>query len=248
MKNEKHPLDEFFKEGLSEHKIQPSASVWDKIEEAQPEPSRKKGAWFILRAAVVTLLIGLSTLLYFQNNDVDTTNNVVSSPEAIEVDGPEKNNTEQKQNKATEDNKDKTETPKEEVKPKKKAVPIMRQSTSRPVYVSNDEVLQVIDEDALYAEDMRIADANIALQLKAERNAAATPIKVKVRLKPRAATEGFYANADKSKEETPKPSFKDRMQTYASSQVDNVLSGKPLEWPKVENKQIEIPLPKILSN
>ncbi|WP_417590736.1 hypothetical protein [Owenweeksia hongkongensis] len=248
MKNEKHPLDEFFKEGLSEHKIQPSASVWDKIEEAQPEPSRKKGAWFILRAAVVTLLIGLSTLFYFQNNDVETNNNVVSSPDIIEVEGPDKNNAAQKQNKATEGNKDKTETPKEEVKPKKKAVPIMRQSTSRPVYVSNDEVLQVIDEDALYAEDMKVADADISLQLKAERKAAATPIKVKVRLKPRAATEGFYANADEAEEETPRPSFKNRMQTYASSQMDNVLSGKPLEWPKVEKKQIEIPLPRILSN
>lgn len=248
MKNEKHPLDEFFKEGLSEHKIQPSASVWDKIEEAQPEPSRKKGAWFILRAAVVTLLIGLSTLFYFQNNDVGINQNVVSSPEGIEVDGPDKENTEQKQNKATGDNKDKTEIPKEEVKPKKKAVPIMRQSTSRPVYVSNDEMFKVIDEEALYADDMKIADMDISLQLKEERKATATPIKMKVRVKPRAATKGFYANADEPEEEAPRPSFKDRMQTYASSQVDNVLSGKPLEWPKVEKKQIEIPLPRILSN
>ena len=248
MKNGKHPLDEFFKEGLSEHKIQPSASVWDKIEEAQPEPSQKKGAWFIMRAAVVTLLIGLSTLFYFQNNDVDTNNNVVSSPEGVEVDGPDKNNSSQKQNKTTEDNKDKKEAPKEEVKPKKRAVPIMRQSTTRPVYVSNDAVFQPIDEEALYADDMKIADTDISLQLKEEQKAEATPIRVKVRVKPRAATEGFYANVEEPKEGTPKASFKDRMQTYASSQMDNVLSGKPLEWPKVEKKQIEIPLPKILSN
>src|SRR5690606_26339486 len=147
MKNEKHPLDGFFKEGLNEHKIQPSASVWNKIEEAQPEPNHKKGAWLLLRAAVVALLIGLGVVFYFANREVEVNQNVVTGPDNFEVEGPEKNNSEQKQNKATEENKDKTDTPKEEAKPKKKAVPIMRQSTSRPIYVSNDAPLQPIDEE-----------------------------------------------------------------------------------------------------
>ena len=247
MKNEKHPLDEFFKEGLGEHKIQPSASVWDKIEEVQPEPSRNKGAWLILRAAVITLLIGLGVVFYFQNREVEINTNVVAGPEHNEVVGPDKKTTEQDQSKETEDNKGKTETPKEEVKPKKKALPIMRQSSSRPIYVSNDPVLTPVDEGALEEENTTVAYENVSLQLQEEKSGPA-PIKVKVKVRPRAATQGFYANAEESKEEEARPSFKDRMQTYASSQVDNVLSGRPLEWPKVEKKQIEIPLPKILSN
>jgi len=248
MKNEKHPLDGFFKEGLNEHKIQPSASVWNKIEEAQPEPNHKKGAWLLLRAAVVALLIGLGVVFYFANREVEVNQNVVTGPDNFEVEGPEKNNSEQKQNKATEENKDKTDTPKEEAKPKKKAVPIMRQSTSRPIYVSNDAPLQPIDEEAFFAENTEVAFTDISLQLKEEKKHTATPIHIKVKVKPRAATEGFYANTDEPNEEEQKPSFRDRMQTYASSQMDNVLSGKPLEWPKVEKKQIEIPLPRILSN
>lgn len=247
MKNEKHPLDEFFKEGLGEHKIQPSASVWDKIEEAQPEPSRNKGAWLILRAAVITLLIGLGVVFYFQNRAVEINTNVVAGPEHNEVVGPDKKTTEKEQSKEAEDNKDKTETPKEEVKPKKKALPIMRQSSSRPIYVSNDPVLTPVDEGALEEENMTVAYENVSLQLQEEKPSPA-PIKVKVKVRPRVATEGFYANVEEPKEEEARPSFKDRMQTYASSQMDNVLSGRPLEWPKVEKKQIEIPLPKILNN
>lgn len=247
MKNEKHPLDEFFKEGLSEHKIQPSASVWGKIEEAQPEPSRKAGAWMILRAAVITLLIGLGVVFYFQNRNVEVNQNVVTGPDNFEVEGPEKNNSDQKQSKSAEENKDKTDTPKEEVKPRKKAVPIMRQSTSRPIYVSNDEVLKPVDEEVLEEDEMLVAYADVELDVEEEKQIPA-PIKVKVRVRPKAATEGFYANAEEPKDEESRPSFKDRMQTYASAQMDNVLSGKPLEWPKVEKKQIEIPLPKILNN
>lgn len=63
-----NPIDELFKKQLGDHKMEPSSAVWSKIEASQNAGSSKAGGFYFLRAAVITLLIGLSSLLYFQQN------------------------------------------------------------------------------------------------------------------------------------------------------------------------------------
>jgi len=240
MKNEKHPLDEFFKEGLSEHKLKPSSTVWEKIEAAQPATEKnKKGGWYVMRAAVVVLLIGLSSVLYYQNNPVDE--NWAVHPDNTETDGPDKEKTNKDKEKTqTEVKSSKTETDSKKSKKEKRAVPIMRQNAGRQIYVANDEVTTPVDEaDLQTEEELLLAD----IDLKVESTPGPAPIKVKFKVTPKAATQGFYANREKSGEE--KKDFKDKLYAYASSQFDNIKNGKPVELPKPEKKpQLEIDLGK----
>lgn len=245
--SDKHPLDEYFKEGLNEHKMQPSQSVWDKIEAAAPAPEKsRKGGWYIMRAAVVVLLIGLSSVFYYQNHGVDE--NWAAAPDHTETKGPEK------EKKKTEDQqkgesgtsvekKSESNEGGQEAKPKKKPVPIMRQSTGRQIYVSNEDALSPIDESSLMDESKPML---AAVDLKVEEATKPAPVKIKFKVKPKVTTQGFYPNEESSEPAESKKDFKDRLYAYASNQFDNIKNGKPVELPKPEKKpQIEIDLGKI---
>lgn len=244
--SDKHPLDEYFKEGLNEHKMQPSQSVWDKIEAAAPAPEKsRKGGWYIMRAAVVVLLIGLSSVFYYQNHGVDE--NWAAAPDHTETKGAEKEKkTEEQQKSESGTSVEKKSERKEggqEAKPKKKPVPIMRQSTGRQIYVSNEDVLSPIDESSLMDESKPML---AAVDLKVEEATKPAPVKIKFKVKPKVTTQGFYANEDSSEPAESKKDFKDRLYAYASNQFDNIKNGKPVELPKPEKKpQIEIDLGKI---
>lgn len=241
--SDKHPLDEYFKEGLGEHKMKPSEAVWEKIQAAQPAPPQRKGGWYIMRAAVIVLLIGLSTVFYYQNNlpGEDWVNTEVEH----KVADPEKKSKDKGQEKEQGDKEQKTETEKNVEKPNNKAVPIMRQNTGRKIYVANDEILQPIDERLLAdeSEDVLMADVS----LKVEQKAKPAPLKVKFKVAPKAATEGFYANNDKPEEK--REAFKDKVYAYANNQFDNIKNGRPVELPKPDKKpQLEIDLGRIFNN
>lgn len=244
--SDKHPLDEYFKEGLNEHKMQPSQSVWDKIEAAAPAPEKsRKGGWYIMRAAVVVLLIGLSSVFYYQNHGVDE--NWAAAPDHTETKGPEKEKKTEDQQKSESgtsvEKKSESKEGGQEAKPKKKPVPIMRQSTGRQIYVSNEDALSPIDESSLMDESKPML---AAVDLKVEEATKPVPVKIKFKVKPKVTTQGFYANEDSSEPAESKKDFKDRLYAYASNQFDNIKNGKPVELPKPEKKpQIEIDLGKI---
>ena len=63
--NSNNPIDSLFKQELESHQMKASEKVWDKIAAAQPAPRKRVAPIFILRAATVALLIGLSSLVYF---------------------------------------------------------------------------------------------------------------------------------------------------------------------------------------
>ena len=243
--SDKHPLDEYFKEGLSDHKMQPSQSVWDKIEAAAPAPEKsRKGGWYIMRAAVVVLLIGLSSVFYYQNHSVDE--NWATAPDHTETKGPEKEKKTEDQQKgesgAAVEKKSEDKEGTQEAKPKKKPVPIMRQSTGRQIYVSKDDALNPVDESSLMDDSKAML---AAVDLKVVETSKPAPVKIKFKVNPKVTTQGFYANESNVAEES-KKDFKDRLYAYASNQFENIKNGKPVELPKPEKKpQIEIDLGKI---
>lgn len=248
---EKNPLDEYFKQGLEGHETKPSASVWDKIEAGTESEESKKGAgWYLMRAAVVTILIGLSTWVFYQSNSfesfdpdrIDEQHNVVTNTnEKADSDKEQK----QQGNKAeTGENQDK---PKKESKDER-VIPIMKEPTrNNTIYVNNEpkEALpEVADEKALDQQE-NWEPNSIALEVSEKDEV--TPVRVKVKLKP-ATTPAFYTDEALAKAEE-KKGFKEKLYAYASDQFDNIKSGKPLELPKADKKpQLEINLGRIFNN
>ncbi len=256
---ENNPLDEYFKKGLEGHEIKPSASVWDKIEAGtQGRGKHKGGALLLLRAAMVTILLGLSTWVFYQNNDFklgekDSLEEISFTPTTV-TDNPTATNTDD-QNKGGEskketDKEEKTTTP-EKPKKEKKVIPIMTQPVkSKSIYVNGGNTPEIADESLLATNDAWIPDNEVTLDAERVSATKTTPVKVKLKLKP-ATTPAFYA--DKNKEDAAagedKPGFKEKVYAYANNQFENLLAGKPLELPKPEKKpQLEIDLGKLFNN
>ena len=238
--SDKHPLDEYFRKGLDEHKLKPSQSVWEKIEAAEPQPESRNGGWYIMRAAVVTLLIGLSAVFYYQNNRVG--DDLVGTP--VETEPANTGEKGKEQDKAQNKKSETKGTTKEVQKPKKKAVPIMRQNTGKQIYVAKEDVLSPVDEESLMEESEEFMLADVSLKVREQQEPA--PLKVKFKVTPKAATEGFYAGKDA---EEKKEAFKDKVYAYANNQFENIKNGRPLELPKPTKKpQLEIDLGKIFNN
>ncbi len=238
--NRKHPIDDFFKEELDGHQLKPKASVWEKIEsEIQPASSSRKGGYFFMRAAVISLLIGLSALLYFQNNEDSMRQlNPISHSNNPEAD--EEAKSEGKEDHAG-SKKQKPEAKSEKPAAKKRqAIPVMNPSAGRKnIYVArppeddfhqvSDEELLAVNEEPLLTEELRVDEPR--------------RYKVKVKLNPN-TVKAFYAQADSSAQEDGRLS--EKLLAYANNQMDNLLSGKKIELPKAERKpQLEINLPRI---
>lgn len=251
---EQNPLDEYFRKGLEGHETKPSASVWDKIEKATESQSSSRGAgWYFMRAAMVTVLIGLSTWVFYQNQDFyDSGEGFIPVEETPVVINNKEPGTEEKSRKdlkkeepASGAQKEKKESTRESDK-QNKVVPIMKQPAAKSIYVNNDQAVpEVIDEEVLATENQQWQPMEIALNVPAETANEVTPVKVRVKLKP-ATTPAFYANQG---EEEDRSGFKEKLYAYANTQFDNLLSGKPLELPKTEKKpQLEINLGRIFNN
>lgn len=257
---EKNPLDEYFKEGLEGHKILPSASVWDKIEAGvQTKSNRKAGVWLLLRAAMITIFLGLSTWVFYQNNDFkvgqkNPANNIsFTEPSATGNTEGDNSATQEKGNEVKKgaDKEEKNLKPEKEKK-QNKVIPIMTQPVkSKPIYVKTEVEPGLIDESQLADNDTWMPESDIILNAGRTNNTKlATPVKVKIKLKP-ATTPAFYAdgNADETNEGGTKAGFKERAYAYANNQFENLLAGKPLELPKPEKKpQLEIDLGRFFNN
>ena len=256
---ENNPLDEYFKEGLKGHEIQPSASVWDKIEAGvQTKSNRKAGVWLLLRVAMITIFLGLSTWVFYQNNDFKigegdkleditfTQPGVTVDPTGTSADKQDKGNDVKKDS----DKEEKTTTP-EKVKKEKRVIPIMTQpSKSKTIYVKGEASPAVVDESVLVSNDAWAPDNSVVLDAGRIATNKVTPVRVKLKLKP-ATTPAFYAdnNTANAAADEDEPGFKEKVYAYANNQFENLMAGKPLELPKPEKKpQLEIDLGRFFNN
>lgn len=249
-----HPIDKYFKDGLEEHKTQPSEAVWEKISsELESSQQKRGGGWYMMRAAVVVLLVGISSLLYFQNHEAELM--IDGDPVAVE----ENNTTSANKNKAetTEaaaENPEKekggkkereAEPVKKEPKKSRKAIPLVHPNTNaQPIMVSNEKSPAVVDE----AELMDEVEMALTAQLDPSKTVSKKQpsLKVKMKLSP-ATARAFYAdNQEQEKVQEEDQDIKEKVFAYATDQFDNLRSGKRLELPRAERKpQLEINLDKL---
>ncbi len=249
---EKHSIDEFFKKGIEGHQVQPSDAVWAKIEAAtQPQKKKKVAFILLLRAAVITILVGLSALVYFQNRP----GNEVLNPDVIiqhqEGNIVHQDPTTTKGVSTSEPEKEKAKEPEKEPKSSKlkktKTIPLMKQPMQKQmIYVEHIPEPSKEDEQDLIATEYgsKLNESYALNSPKAKSKAA--PVRLKFKLSP-AARPDYSGN--KSSSEEGNESLRDKLYAYANTQFGNFKEGRPLELPKPEKKpQIEIGIPKIFTN
>lgn len=251
---EKNPIDELFKQGLENQEIKPSDAAWSKIEEAMMPEDSKKGGFYFMRAAVVTLLIGLSSWVYIYNNPLDFEPNNPITPTSIDVNGLDNSLAGTGEPKKGASTKGTTKTgsekgtetkPNKEGKGRSKVRPIIKSSGSPSVkYVSNETIItpanedfRMMDHEMFVTEELITEDAN-----KGNKQKVGSPV----------TGNTFYSDNNITEEDQPvkKLKFKERVFAYASNQFDNLMSGEPLELPKTELKgipKLEISLGKFLT-
>lgn len=251
---EKNPIDELFKQGLENKEIKPSDAAWTKIEEAMMPEDSKKGGFYFMRAAVVTLLIGISSWVYLSNNPLDFGSDVPIMPtsiNAVAVENTEvdKEDPKKESTKGTGTKSSTTKGTDPKINPPKsgstRIIPILKSTgTANVKLVNNDPVITPAFEDSRMMDyEMFVAEELITEEDLTPKNLdAREPVTGKT----------YYADKGNTEEEKPakKLKFRERVFAYATDQFDNLISGEPLELPKTEIKgipKLEISLGKFLT-
>lgn len=240
-----NPIDELFKKQLGDHKMEPSSAVWSKIEASQNAGSSKAGGFYFLRAAVITLLIGLSSLLYFQQNQAVLMNplpeegrqlNSVEKGAKAGVENTKNNAKAAPENGKKEQDKHKEEPAKKSIK---KGVPILSAPGSSPILVHNE--MEVVDEEALRNE-LETTDASLLAYEKIDARKIQKKPKYSISVK-LPVVETYYGP------DTTQPArerFSKKLWSYASDQFERVLAGDKPQWPKTEKEpELAFNVPKI---
>lgn len=81
MKERKHSIDKLFHESLSEHKLEPSASVWTSLSGHIPSPKGRRGLYY-LAAAIIIGALSVYTIveLSTDHNAEEAVENEISTP------------------------------------------------------------------------------------------------------------------------------------------------------------------------
>jgi hypothetical protein len=248
--SDKHPIDELFSDKLREHELQPSAAAWEKIaQKTQAKSTTSFRPAYLLRAAVVTLLIGLSSLIYFQNN----TKALLNPEGSVTATTTKKTNTAKKQKTAQEepkgDNPEKTE-PK---KPVKKRVPVLKTGAnggSKTIFVSNGNSDSENLDMLVAVEETWPTDELEDITLDVSRLEDWKKPPVKLKLKYTKPVSGDWSKESVAEGNSQKKDLKDKVFAYANTQFDNLINGKKMDLPKLPKgkPQLEINLDKILKN
>lgn len=250
---EKNPIDELFKQGLENKEIKPSDAAWTKIEEAMMPEDSKKGGFYFMRAAVVTLLIGISSWVYLSNNPLDFGSDVPISPTTLDAvaventaDVPGEPKKPRTKGTGTKSGTTKGTDPK--INPPKtgttRITPILKSTGStRAKYVSNEpQIAPAIEDTRMMDYEMFVTEALVFDE---------DPTTKKVNIRKPVTKDTYYREKGNTEEEPVKKlKFRERVFAYASDQFDNLISGEPLELPKTEIKgipKLEISLGKFLT-
>ncbi len=252
--SDKHPIDELFRQGLEEHSIEPSEKAWTKIEAATQSKGASAGLrpGHLLRAAAVTLLIGLSSLLYFYNHEES-----ISTPQgekgiSVQPDKPGSGNDTPPSAGAAQPNKTepgKKEEPTKKTgnktkagKPVKKSVPVLKRGSTGGNLRSY--VYEEAEWEESFAQENMPALEEVALN--PARVAELDKPKVSIKLRYTRPVSGDWAAETQAQKEKQKD-LKDKIFAYANNQFNNLKAGKGLELPEAPKgkPQLEINLDKI---
>jgi len=228
----KHPIDALFEKELKEHRTEASDQVWQKVAAATQTKSSKKGGAYLLRAASVALLVGISSLIYFNRNASELSvtdpidvmqpiaDNPESKPKAKKAQDPKPAISEPKATNSVKKQKPNTKVNK---KSSARVIPVLQQTVADPVLALND--FDAVDY-AWDLEDTEIIDDPNVLRIRVQMP---------------------ELKGDYSKPQEAKGDIGERVWAYASNQFKRVQAGESLELPKAEDARLEIPLPDFIN-
>lgn len=244
--SDKNPIDELFKQKLKGHKIAPSNAAWEKIATATQVKSSGFKPMYLMRAAVVILLMGVSGLVYFQNNTER-----ILKPDTIDI-LPQKVQVAPAEVEQIEENKAPVDVAQIEATKSVMevaavtSIPLKGVKTTGSVAAKEPKttnniiipVTEIIDIEAAQIPDEKLDARKVA------------DWKPKVELKLKATipvTEEWMKESNVEKEDDKK--LKDKVFAYANDQMNNLLSGKKLNFPKTPKGKpsLEINLDKLLN-
>ncbi len=239
-----NPIDSLFQQQLEDHQIQASDKVWEKIAAQQAGPNKRLAPIFYLRAASFALLIGLSALMYFNNNSeslmkLRMEREATSAPElapkenlsntaTIKVDEPQKGEPKQTEPQPK-PKKGSTSSPAEPAKKstkKSRVIPVLKTYSPEPFLALNET--EIPSAAILGMEETE--------PLKLEKSR----VKIKVYLP---EVKGYYGP---DTTQTESAELGDRLWAYASNQLDRIVAGEKPNLPKTKSK-ISIPLPDFIN-
>jgi len=239
-----NPIDSLFQQKLGGHQMEATDKVWEKIAAKQSAPSKKLAPIFYLKAASVVLLIGLSSLMYFNNNAERLMNLRIerkdpSGPELSKqqiaaqiisavIDEPENDprETEPKETPKKTATKEPKSTPVKASTKKSRVIPILKTFNADP-YLALNEV------DALGAEVLGMEEPEVLTK-------APSRVKIKVHIP---ELKGYYG-PDTTQLESAE--IGERLWAYASDQFDRIVAGERPSLPKTKS-ELSIPLPDFIN-
>jgi hypothetical protein len=241
---ENNPIDNYFKSSLERHEVRASPEVWERVV-AETESGSNRGAiWYLMRAAVVVLMISIGTWFIIDGPQDEA--GMVVYPDIEMEEGnknPDPQKTEPVKKTTTPAQSDKpTEEEQKENNKSKKVMPIMKQSQSRaPIYVSNEPMVEV--DESLFIDDSKLDLATIELDPTelAAYGQARPPMKIKLNQ----PTNDVPVETEETGTED---DLKTRVYAYANSQFDNIKNGRPLELPRTGKPQLQINLNRLFNN
>jgi len=223
--------------------MEASDKVWEKIAAKQAKPSRKLAPIFYLRAASLALLIGLSSLVYFNSNSERLMNLRIDREDVSALEAEPKKNPNNSTNLSVDEPKSEPKQTEPKASPKSgttkpKAEPANK-STKKPKVIP---VLKTYSPDPFLAlNDAEVPSAALlgmeeVEPLKQEKSR----VKIKIHLP---EVKGYYG-PDTSQTESAE--LGDRLWAYASTQFDRIVAGEKPNLPKTKSK-ISIPLPDFIN-
>jgi|GEM_PF-1374811 len=239
-----NPIDSLFQQKLGEHKMEASEQVWENIAAQQAAPGKKLAPIFYLRAASLALLIGLSSLVYFNSNSERLMNLRIERDNANVPELTTKQNPAQAISTTLEgpETEPKQKDPKENPKN-----PTAKDPQSTPAKVSPKKarlipVLKTFNADPLLALNETEAPGAEILGMEEPEHLTKQPgrLKIKVHIP---EVKGYYG-PDATEAESAE--LGQRLWAYATNQFDRIVTGERPTLPKA-NPEFSIPLPDFIN-
>ena len=234
---ENNPIDNYFKNSLESHEVKASPEVWERVVEGTESGSNRGVVWFLMRAAVIVLMISIGT--WFIVDGPQPQQGVVVYPDVELEDGNTKPSSTKTQpgKKSTTPAQSEKPTEKQKTQNKnKKAMPIMKQTQSRsPIYVSNEPLIEFEETRLVEEEEIELATIELDASQLAAYGQSSPPMKLKLSNPP-------------VEEPVVEEDLKTRVYAYANNQFDNIRNGRPLESPRIGKPQLQINLNRLFNN
>lgn len=243
---ENNPIDNYFRNSLREHEVKASPEAWQKVVAGTESKGNKAMIWYLMRAAVVVLMLSIGTWYTVDYiNTADTRPGVATTPD-LQTEESKQNEGQEQPLSTSQDGEEKDSQPAgEEERDRQRVIPIMKQKQSRtPIYVDAEPTREV-DEEALYDHsEIELASVELDPAQLAAYSSVSPSMKLRLNRAIPTGENEFSSDELAAGQED----LKTRLYAYANTQFDNIKNGRPLELPRTGKPRLQINLDKLLNN